>query len=207
MNSQFYSLEPKKREQIINAAIEEFARSGYERASTNEIIKKAQISKGSLFNYFNNKKELYLFLLQNVIEVIEKKLGEIDLNERDFFKRVGEIGLIKFQIYSTYPQAFFFLKSAADEMSEEVKSEIDKAGKNFIGRSFEKIYDNVDMTKFRDDIDIKKAMDIINWTALGFAEEKRNKVASFKDVDTDFLREWGDYMEILQSCFYKREGK
>lgn len=59
----FFSLEPDKRERIINAALNEFARNGYGKASTNEIIKEAGISKGSLFNYFNNKKELYLFLL------------------------------------------------------------------------------------------------------------------------------------------------
>ncbi|MDD3656837.1 MAG: TetR/AcrR family transcriptional regulator, partial [Atribacterota bacterium] len=55
--SQFHSLESEKQERIINAALKEFARNGYGKASTNEIIKQAGISKGSLFNYFNNKKE------------------------------------------------------------------------------------------------------------------------------------------------------
>ncbi|WP_442961067.1 helix-turn-helix domain-containing protein [Pseudogracilibacillus sp. SO30301A] len=34
----------------MNAAIMEFVQSGFERASTNEIVKRANISKGSLFN-------------------------------------------------------------------------------------------------------------------------------------------------------------
>ncbi|MGI6412409.1 MAG: FtsX-like permease family protein [Syntrophomonadaceae bacterium] len=55
INTRFYSLEKDKQERIINAALKEFARSGYERASTNVIIKEAEISKGSLFNYFNSK--------------------------------------------------------------------------------------------------------------------------------------------------------
>jgi AcrR family transcriptional regulator len=77
----YNSLEPEKRERIINAALKEFALNGYERASTNEIIKEAEISKGSLFNYFNSKKELYLFLLDYVVEIIDEIYEEIDLNE------------------------------------------------------------------------------------------------------------------------------
>lgn len=204
MNEKFYSLEPEKRERIINAALKEFARSGYEKASTNEIIKEAQISKGSLFNYFHSKKELYLFLLQYVIELIEKNFAEINVNERDFFKRIRDVGLIKFRIYSKYPQAFFFLKSVASEDAAEVKSETDRLGKNFIERSFEKMYQNIDLTKFRDDIDIQKAMNIINWTALSFAEQQRNRVHSFEDINTDLLREWDGYLDILKRCFYKQ---
>ncbi len=49
------SLTLDKQERIINASLAEFARNGYERASTNEIVKEAGISKGSLFVYFNNK--------------------------------------------------------------------------------------------------------------------------------------------------------
>ena len=63
INHKFFSLKPEKRERIINAALKEFAKNGYDKASTNEIVKESGISKGSLFNYFISKKELYLFLL------------------------------------------------------------------------------------------------------------------------------------------------
>ena len=72
MNFQFDRLNPEKKERIINAALKEFAQNGYEKASTNEIIKEAEIAKGSLFNYFNSKKELYLFLLDYVTKIIEE---------------------------------------------------------------------------------------------------------------------------------------
>ncbi|WP_235439744.1 TetR/AcrR family transcriptional regulator [Paenibacillus sp. DMB20] len=105
MSQKFYGLEPEKRERIINAAIKEFARNGYDKASTNEIIKEAEISKGSLFNYFNSKKELYLFLLEYLVEVIDKILDEIDLNETDIFKRLRDVGFIKFKIMKKTPSS------------------------------------------------------------------------------------------------------
>lgn len=88
----------EKQERIINAAMKEFVKSGYEKASTNEMVKDAQISKGSLFNYFSNKKDLYFFLIQNAVNIIEQIYVEIDMSERDIFERISQVGLIKLNI-------------------------------------------------------------------------------------------------------------
>lgn len=203
--SKFYSLEQEKREVIINAAIEEFAQNGYEKASTNKIIKEAKISKGSLFNYFNSKKELYLFLLEYISEIIDKIYTELDLNEKDIFNRLREVGLIKFKVMKKFPQAFNFLKNANNEEASEVKSEIDKIRKNITQKGFEKIYENIDFTRFRDDIDIQKTLNIINWTMLSFSEQQVNKLNSFEDIDIELLKEWDGYFDIMKRCFYKKE--
>ena len=50
MFSKFLNLELEKQDRIINAAIKEFAQKGYDKASTNEIVKEAGISKGLLYN-------------------------------------------------------------------------------------------------------------------------------------------------------------
>lgn len=199
----FFNLEPEKRERIINAALKEFARNGYEKASTNEITKEAEISKGSLFSYFNSKKELYLFLLDYVVQVIDQIYDEVDWNERDIFKRMKVIGLVKFKVYKKFPRAFNFLKSVANEGAAEVKSEIDKIGKDLIAGGLERGYQNIDWTKFREDIDREKMINIINWTILSFAEEQREKVDCFEDIGTELLDEWDEYFDILKSCFYK----
>ena len=205
MNTRFCSLELEKRQQIINAALKEFARNGYEKASTNEIVKEAGISKGSLFNYFNSKKELYLFLFDYVTEIINKIYGEVDLNERDFFQRMRQFGLVKFKIYKKFPRVFDFLNAVAKEDSAEVKHEIKMIAKNLISKGLEQGYKNIDFTKFRDDIDIKKTIDIINCAILGLAEQQREKVSSFADTDTEVLDEFDEYFDILKRCFYKKE--
>jgi len=199
----FNSLEPEKRERIINAALKEFARNGYKKASTNEIIKEAEISKGSLFNYFNSKKELYLFLLDYVVKVIDQIYDEVDWTETDLFERMRQFGLVKFKVYKKFPQAFNFLKAVANEDAVEVKSEIDKIGKQLIASGLERGYQNIDWTKFREDIDRKKIINIITWTILSFAEQQRDQVGSFEDVSMEVLNEWDEYFEILKRCFYK----
>ena len=68
----FMKLDPQKRKTILDAALQEFADYGYEYASTNRIVEKAKISKGSLFYYFKSKKELYYYLINYGIEYVEK---------------------------------------------------------------------------------------------------------------------------------------
>ncbi|MGI6434193.1 MAG: TetR/AcrR family transcriptional regulator [Syntrophomonadaceae bacterium] len=203
--SKFNSLEPEKRARIINAALKEFARNGYEKASTNEIVKESDISKGSLFNYFNSKKELYLFLLDYVAEIVEKIYAEVDWSETDFFERMRQLGSVKFKIYKKFPQAFHFLKSLANEDAAEVKSEIKKTGEDIIASGLERGYQNIDFTKFREDIDREKMINIINWTMLSFAEMYMDKVDSIEDVGMEVLSESDAYFDILKRCFYQKE--
>ena len=50
MYESFENLPEDKKKRIIEASIEEFAKKGYEKASTNNIVKTAGISKGILFH-------------------------------------------------------------------------------------------------------------------------------------------------------------
>lgn len=68
----FHNLPEEKRNNIINAAIEEFAGYGLENASTNRIVANSGISKGSFYQYFEDKRDLFMHLLR----VIEQEKTE-----------------------------------------------------------------------------------------------------------------------------------
>ena len=59
----FLNLPEEKRKNIINAAIEEFAEYGLENASTNRIVANSAISKGSFYQYFEDKQDVFMYLL------------------------------------------------------------------------------------------------------------------------------------------------
>ncbi len=73
----FLNLPEEKRETIMNAAVEEFAEYGLENASTNRIVKNSGIAKGSFYQYFEDKQDVFTYML----EVIEKKEWEFFKNE------------------------------------------------------------------------------------------------------------------------------
>ncbi|UTR15501.1 TetR/AcrR family transcriptional regulator [Salipaludibacillus sp. LMS25] len=202
MYAKFYSLPLEKQQCIINAAIKGFVKNGYDKASTNDIVQEADISKGSLFNYFNNKKDLYLFLLEYVTGIVDDIYKEIDFNETDIFKRIGQIGRVKLTIQRKVPEVFNFWLSVVDEESVEVKAEIVEIQDNILKEGFKRIYENIDYAKFRQGLDIEKAIDILNWTMLGFSEKVKNDMSSIEEVNDDLLKEWDRYSEILKHSFY-----
>ena len=55
MNDKFFDLKKEKQDRMINAGLHIFAMNGYRHASTDEIVKEANISKGLLFHYFESK--------------------------------------------------------------------------------------------------------------------------------------------------------
>lgn len=69
----FYNLSDEKKGRIFDAALQEFSTRSFSEASLNQIIKNADIPKGSFYQYFDNKEEIYLYM----IEVILKEKAEI----------------------------------------------------------------------------------------------------------------------------------
>ena len=59
----FFNLAEEKRNVIIDAAIDEFAEYGLENASTNRIVENSGISKGSFYQYFEDKQDVFMYLL------------------------------------------------------------------------------------------------------------------------------------------------
>lgn len=64
----FFNLPEVKRQAITELAIAEFANSDYASASISNLVKQAKIAKGSFYQYFEDKKDLYLYLLDQVTQ-------------------------------------------------------------------------------------------------------------------------------------------
>ena len=59
----FYKLPDEKRERIMAAAEREFLENSFEAASINRIIKEAAIPRGSFYQYFEDKKDIFLYIV------------------------------------------------------------------------------------------------------------------------------------------------
>ncbi|MFD1737860.1 TetR/AcrR family transcriptional regulator [Bacillus salitolerans] len=205
--TKFLNLDIEKQDRIINAAIKEFAKKGYKNASTNEIVKEAEISKGLLFHYFKNKKDLFIFLYDLSIElVLDKIFEELDWEDKDIFNRYRQIARLKMQVFKRYPEMFNFMKVIFTEDSIEIKDEIEHKNQEFMNGSYQKMFGDIDFSKFKAGIDIPKALGIISWTMEGFAYKQQERVlqASLDDIDLDeVFMQMDEYLELLKVSFYK----
>ena len=80
---QFQSIRESRKYQIMNAAMEVFARDGYHTASISRIAKEAKVSKGLLYNYFSSKEELLKAVLVHGIEVFKESFGQINTEQTE----------------------------------------------------------------------------------------------------------------------------
>ncbi|UXH45188.1 TetR family transcriptional regulator [Rossellomorea vietnamensis] len=201
------NIDPEKEDRIIRAATRVFAENGYEKASTNAIVKEAKISKGILFHYFNSKKELYVSLYEHLTDLFTGKIYErLDWNEHDIFVTIRSVTLIKFELFSVYPDLINFLTSAFSEEAPEVKNEIEKYKTRMVESSFATLFSNVDTSKFKEGIDVNKSIQVIYWTFEGMANQQQQKAKSRSVAEInqeEVLAEIDAYIELLKISFYK----
>lgn len=72
----FFNLPEDKRKTILRAAKQEFSRVPFEEASISNIIKTAKIPRGSFYQYFYNKEDLFVFMVKNVGDKTTQKMEE-----------------------------------------------------------------------------------------------------------------------------------
>jgi AcrR family transcriptional regulator len=62
--STFLNLPSEKRDRICEVAIETFLQDGYDNASITQIVARAGIAKGSFYQYFEDKADLFRYLIE-----------------------------------------------------------------------------------------------------------------------------------------------
>ena len=98
--STFFNLSEEKKERIIEAALDEFAEYTYYKSSVTRIVKKADIAKGSFYQYFTDKEDLYEYIIMMISEKKMEYMQDIidKINELEFFDFLRKLYLagIKF---------------------------------------------------------------------------------------------------------------
>lgn len=207
MNAKFIKMDPLKQKKIINTAMREFALKGYRKASTNEIVKDSGISKGLLFHYFRNKKELYLYLFDRAVKIANDELyAGIDFTETDVLKIWRNMAVLKFNLMRQFPELINFIMSAYFEEEEEVVAELQGRKENFNPAKVNELFTKIDPSKFKRDLEVNKALQVITWTMEGVIEQERIKAKdiSIEEYNLEETIEKIDHcLMVLKDCFYK----
>lgn len=83
----FEKLPEDKKEKIINAAKKEFARVSFEKTSIQNIIKDANIARGSFYQYFESKEDLLAYILQTHINNVNLNIEQtLEMSKGDIFQ-------------------------------------------------------------------------------------------------------------------------
>ena len=122
----FFNLAAKKQQRIIDAAMNEFAAHPYLKTSINRIIKDANISKGSFYQYFQNKKDLYRYIIDKASDTKMKFLAQKlqDYQKLEFFELLRELFIAGIQFKKEYPLFSEIGDRLLNGSNESLKEEI-----------------------------------------------------------------------------------
>lgn len=173
MNDKFFKLPLEKQQRIINAAYKVFSQSNYKKAPMSEIAEEGGISKALLFHYFGNKKGLYLYLWINAMEMTRKAVREYKtLETNDFFEMLKRSLLSKCSLMRDYPHMYAFSLRAYYETDSEIKSAIQENYSDVSEASKKIVFEKMDTSWFRQDIDLKTMYDEIFYAIDGYMLKK-----------------------------------
>lgn len=214
MNITFEKIEPAKRNRVLNAAFKEFATKGYEDASTNRIAKNAEIGKGTLFYHFDNKEKLFIYLIDKSIEIMnEMYFQKIDFEEQDIFERLIQFSKIKQNVYYKLKSSFDFIGHVLLNVDsyEKIYGNLKEKQIQIEQGVHDVLTKNIDLSKFREDIEAEKALKLIYWSIEGYREDlaKQLRAIDFTQIVQEDLQpyyeEFYSYMNILKKVYYKAE--
>ena len=192
-----------KREAIINASIEEFAKYEYKHAILENIANNANISKSLLLYHFQNKKNLYLYVYEYVYEYIEKIIADSDFFKiTDFFELMEYSFYKKLEMMEKYKSIFDFLIQGYFDESEVVK-EIVNNYKNKKQIDISSYFKNIDTTKFKDDVNIQDIIEMITYTSEGYLQSRKNM--KIKIDKEDMINQYSKWMNMFKQISYKEE--
>lgn len=123
----------EKQMQIIEAAIEEFADNGFNGTNINKIAKRAKISIGAMYSYFESKDELFLTVVGYLLDVLSKVLSEVDLESdvldiiKSLFYKAHDYAVLYPQVNQVYLD---FSTHSLSSLSNRVSKDLETITKN-----------------------------------------------------------------------------
>ncbi len=207
MTTKIIELAPLRRNAILNAALKEFIRKGYNDASTNVISKEAGISKALMFHYVKNKQELFLCVYDYFAELLDKEYYlKMDFKEKDIFNRLRQSYLLQIELLKQYPWILEFNKLSTVTNSDDVNKELEKRAIKKQALCSTHIFEMIDESKFRAGLDIEKCKQFILWANVGFTNEILDDIRNSESPALNYeliIEKLDGYFEELRKIFYK----
>ncbi|TCK89143.1 TetR family transcriptional regulator [Natranaerovirga hydrolytica] len=209
MNSLFLKIDIEKQVRIINAGLDVFSKYPFKHALTEDIASQAGIAKGSLFQYFKNKRTFYIYLYDYALQKLGEKVNtRFDFTETDIFEIVQKGMLLKLRLLEDYPYLYNFILQANQEKDEILAKAIQEINTLSEIDMMERLFKNVDRSKFKKGINVKDLLKRINWCSEGLRQEGIMQGKTYQDMKEEAM----DLIEFFKRSvyleeFFKRGGK
>lgn len=202
----FFNLPEDKKKKIINAARKEFSRVPIYEASISNIIKDANIPRGSFYQYFENKEDIFFLVLKDFRNMNERKFKKFLMDTN------GDLIEAFILLYEQLLQFFTneedrnFFKNAFLNMNHRIEQNIAPwLRKENKRKHLDELVKLIDLSKLniteQDDVFI--IFRILTKLTMGNIVESFSKKLSFNES----MQLYKKQIELIKNGIYKKEYK
>ncbi|MCI9317977.1 MAG: TetR/AcrR family transcriptional regulator [Oscillospiraceae bacterium] len=204
MNEKFFSLPEARQDLIRSSAMIEFGDNTFKKTSADAIAKRAGVSKGLLFHYFKDKRELYLYLYQYALEVCVRQYMEktYDFGETDFFRALEMGHKVKMDLVRRYPGLFRFVMRTYYERDSILSPKLRRGLDNLMESTIRDFLSRMDLYKFKEGVDPCQVIRLLLLAAEGMLAE--TGACTAEEIQELFL-EYKRHADMLRQFLYKEE--
>lgn len=200
----FFNLPEDKKKKIINAARKEFSRVPIYEASISNIIKDANIPRGSFYQYFENKEDIFFLVLKDFRNMNERKFKKFLMDTN------GDLIEAFILLYEQLLQFFTneedrnFFKNAFLNMNHRIEQNIAPwLRKENKRKHLDELVKLIDLSKLniteQDDVFI--IFRILTKLTMGNIVESFSKKLSFNES----MQLYKKQIELIKNGIYKKE--
>jgi len=156
-----------------------------------------------IFHYFGTKKNMYLYILEFIKNVIVAEIKDTAIDaECDFFDRIRLASGVKVAVLKKYPSALSFIKSFYFETDEEVVDDIKIRLSQGFAFSSSFALKEIDLKKFKSKVDLDVVLKMLHIYSEGFMGKSQYQ----PDLDIDEMTaEFYQCLDMLRQNLYKEE--
>jgi AcrR family transcriptional regulator len=185
----FLNLDDKKKQRIIEASMNEFAEYPFSEVKLSKIIKGSKIPRGSFYQYFEDKMDLYKYIFDLLAEEKMKYMGDLLPNPEkmpfiELFEELYTRGIKFATSDARYVKITRYLLLSGGDLLQEVFGD-----KLDIGRQFYIGYIEADkkLGRIREDVDSEILADLVIQFTTNIAFDEIQKNDTF-DVERMFKK-------------------
>ncbi|MBN1273276.1 MAG: TetR/AcrR family transcriptional regulator [Candidatus Aminicenantes bacterium] len=188
----------QRKNAIIDAAEKVFFSKGLDAATMDEVAEAAELSKGTLYLYFQNKYDLYLAINSRGLDIMNAMFEKAFQSEEKGLDKITAIGRAYYEYYKQYPDYFNSMihwDAHSIDMTLETENarECGQKGNKALEIVARAVQAGVDDRTIRSDIDPLKTAPVLWGLATGILHmlatkadhliEEHSDIVGFKNQD------------------------
>jgi AcrR family transcriptional regulator len=206
----FLNLNEKKKKKILKTLIKYFANNSYEKVDIEDVAKECKVSKGSMYQYFLDKKDMYFYAINESIKKMFELVESIDFEKINIFEYLEKSFESNWKLLSKYPNEYLLLERAIFGYDIPFKDEINKLFLNKFRETLMMIIIKSQKSGYiRDDISPDLILNFMEGAIMNIKryiiEYAKNIGVSSKDLPFDQIKNIQKYfVELLKNGLRKQ---